>query len=461
MKDLTQGSVWGNLARMSAFLMGSMLVQALYLLADMYWVGKLGKESVAAVGLAANLMALTLALTQMMGVGTTTLISHAAGVKDQARACFVFNQSFWMSIVGGGVLCAIAFFLRHSYCAALAASPETVRLGTSYLVWFIPALFLQFPLIAMGAALRGAGVVKPTVAVLVVTVVLNLVLAPILIFGWITGRVFGVQGAAMATFIALAIGVASMFGYLEIKEKYLGFNRSGLRPDFQLWREVIGIGLPAGAELGILGVYLILVYAVIRHFGAQAQGGFAIGARIMQSLILPAVAVGMANAPIVGQNYSAKQPTRVRQSFWAACWIGSAVMLLLTLLCQLKAEAIVGLFSKQGDVVAVAADYLRTISLTFLATGLIFACVSVFQGFGNTRPAFVSSIIRLFVFALPVFVLQRWPSLTLHHIWLISASSIWVQALANLWFLRREFRSRSILTNEMDRKGEILESQVG
>ena len=264
----------------------------------------------------------------------------------------------------------------------------------------------------------------------------------------------------MATFIALAIGVITMFFYFEIKERYLGLDRSALRPDFRLWRELIGIGLPAGAELGILGVYLILVYAVIRHFGAQAQGGFAIGARIMQSLILPAVAIGMANAPIVGQNYSAKHPARVRQSFWAACCIGSAVMLLLTLLCQLKTEAIVGLFSKQSDVVAVAADYLRTISLTFLATGWIFACVSVFQGFGNTRPPFVSSIIRLFVFALPVFVLLRCPSLTLHHIWLISASSIWVQALANLWFLRREFLRRSILTNEIDSKGEILESQV-
>jgi putative MATE family efflux protein len=442
LKDLTQGSVWGNLMRMSAFLMASMLVQALYLLADMYWVGRLGKESVAAVGLAANLMALTLALTQMMGVGTTTLISHAAGVKNQDRARFVFNQSFLLSIVGGGALCFVAFLLRHPYCAALAASPETVRLGISYLAWFVPALFLQFPLIAMGAALRGAGVVKPTVAVLVVTVVLNLVLAPILIFGWVTGRVFGVKGAAMATFLALAIGVAVMFAYLATKEKYLAFDASVFRPDFALWRETFRIGLPAGAELGILGIYLIVVYVVIRHFGAEAQGGFAIGARVMQSLILPAVAVGMANAPMVGQNYAAHWPMRVRQSFWAACCVGSVMMLLLTVLCQFKSGAIVGLFSKQSDVVAVAAEYLRVISSTFLATGLIFASASVFQGLGNTRPPFLSSIIRLFVFAVPVLLLLRWRGLTLYHIWLISAGSIWIQALTNLCFLRSELRAK-------------------
>lgn len=437
MKDLTQGSVMGNLLRMSAFLMASMLGQALYLLADMYWVGRLGRESVAAVGLAANLMALTLALTQMMGVGTTILISHAAGVKDQERARLVFNQSFVMSIAGGGTLCLLGFLLRHAYCAALAASPETVRLGASYLAWFVPALFLQFPLISMGAALRGAGVVKPTVAALVLTVLVNLVLAPILIFGWWTGHPFGVRGAAMATFFALLLGVAGMFGYFVVREKYLAFDRSGMRPDFGLWSDVFRIGLPAGAELGILGVYLIIVYAAIRHFGAAAQGGFAIGARIMQSLILPAVAVGMANAPIVGQNFSAKRAARIRESFWGACVVASIVMLLLTALCQTKATFLVSLFSKQDDVVAVAAGYLKLISSTFLATGLIFACTSVFQGLGNTRPPFLSSVIRLFVFAIPVMLLPG--RLTLQGIWLISAGSIWVQAIANLWFLRREF----------------------
>jgi putative MATE family efflux protein len=423
---------------MSAFLMASMLGQALYLLADMYWVGRLGKESVAAVGLAANLMALTLALTQMMGVGTTTLVSHAAGVQDRNRARRLFNQSLVLSVAAGGTLCLIAFVLRHAYCQALAASTETVRLGVAYLTWFVPALFLQFPLISMGAALRGAGVVKPTVAVLVLTVLVNLVLAPILIFGWGTGHPFGVQGAAMATLFALGLGVAGMVGYFVVREKYLAFDVSGMRPDFAVWSEVFRIGLPAGAELGILGIYLIIVYAAIRHFGAAAQGGFAIGARIMQSLILPAVAVGMANAPIVGQNFSAKRTMRIRSSFWATCGVGSVVMLLLTALCQTRAVSLVSLFSQQGDVVAVAAGYLRLISLTFVASGLIFACASVFQGLGNTRPPFVSSVIRLFVFAVPVLLLLS--RLTLQDIWIVSAVSIWVQAVANLWFLRREFR---------------------
>jgi len=99
MKDLTQGSVVRHLLHMSAFLAASMVVQTLYLLADLYWVGRLGKEAIAAVGVAGNLTMIVLALTQMLGVGTTTWISQAAGRKDQRQGELVFNQCFRMSIV--------------------------------------------------------------------------------------------------------------------------------------------------------------------------------------------------------------------------------------------------------------------------------------------------------------------------------------------------------------------------
>src|SRR5476651_802943 len=99
MKDLTQGSVIKHLLNMAAFMAVSMLAQTLYLLADLYWVGRLGKEAIAAVGVAGNLMMIVLALTQALGVGTTTLISQAAGRKDQPRAELVFNQSLGMSIL--------------------------------------------------------------------------------------------------------------------------------------------------------------------------------------------------------------------------------------------------------------------------------------------------------------------------------------------------------------------------
>jgi Na+-driven multidrug efflux pump len=177
MKDLTQGSVTRHLVHMSAFLAMSMAVQTLYLLADLYWVGHLGKEAIAAVGVAGNITMIVLALTQMLGVGTTTLIAQAAGRKDQARAELVFNQSFVMSIVIAFALGIVGFLLRPAYCDWLSADATTATLAKAYLLWFLPGLLLQFPLVALGSALRATGIIKPAVGFQVLSVLLNIVLA--------------------------------------------------------------------------------------------------------------------------------------------------------------------------------------------------------------------------------------------------------------------------------------------
>src|SRR2546428_11619751 len=140
MKDLTEGSVTRHLLHMAAFLALSMFVQTLYLLADLYWVGHLGKEAIAAVGVAGNLMMIVLALTQTLGVGTTTLISQAAGEKNQPRAELAFNQSFVLSLVIALALGLCGFLLRDLYCESLSADTVTAGLAKSYLLWFIPAL---------------------------------------------------------------------------------------------------------------------------------------------------------------------------------------------------------------------------------------------------------------------------------------------------------------------------------
>src|SRR5438045_4472170 len=125
MQDLTQGSVTRHLLNMGAFMAVSMLFQTLYLLLDLFWVGHLGKEAIAAVGVAGNLMMIVLALTQMLGVGTTTLISQAAGRKDQPEAERVFNQSFIMSILVALALGIVGFLFRDSYSESLSADPLT------------------------------------------------------------------------------------------------------------------------------------------------------------------------------------------------------------------------------------------------------------------------------------------------------------------------------------------------
>src|SRR5438094_7713783 len=316
MKDLTQGSVTKHLLQMTAFLAISMLVQTLYLLADLYWVGHLGKEAIAAVGVAGNFTMIVLALTQMLGVGTTTLISQAAGRKDQPQAELAFNQSFVMSLMVAAGLGVFSFLLRDFYCESLSADVATASLAKSYLLWFIPGLLLPFPLVALGSALRATGIIKPTVGLQVLSVVLNIVLAPLLIFGIGPWPRLGVTGAALATFISILIADVLMVIYFEKKYHYLRFRFPLFRPRLKTWTKMLHIGVPAGTEFVLLFVYITIVYGIIRGFGPAAQAGFGVGARVMQALFLPVVALSFAVSPVVGQNFGGRLADRVRHAVY-------------------------------------------------------------------------------------------------------------------------------------------------
>src|SRR5438132_2879622 len=326
MKDLTQGSVVRHLLQMTAFLAVSMVVQTLYLLADLYWVGHLGKEAIAAVGVAGNFTMIVLALTQMLGVGTTTLISQAAGRKDQPQAELAFNQSFVMSLIVAAGLGVFSFLLCDVYCESLSADVATASLAKSYLLWFIPGLLLQFPLVALGSALRATGIIKPTVGFQVLSVVLNIVLAPLLIFGIGPWPKLGVTGAALATFISILVGNVLIIFYFETKYRYLRFRFPLFRPQIKIWRAMLRIGVPAGAEFILLFFYIMIVYAIIRGFGPAAQAGFGIGARVMQALFLPVVALSFAVSPVVGQNFGGRQADRVRRSVYVGLAMAAVMM---------------------------------------------------------------------------------------------------------------------------------------
>ena len=422
----------------------SMLVQTLYLLADLFWVGRLGKEAIAAVGVAGNLMMVVLALTQMLGVGTTTLISHAAGKKDQPEAELVFNQSWIMSILVAVALGFFGFLLRDAYCNSISADAATAALAKNYLLWFLPALLLQFPLVALGSALRANGIIKPTVGLQVLSVVINMVLAPLLIFGVGPFPRMGVTGAALASFVAILIADILMIVYFEKKYHYLRFRFSLMRPQIKIWAKMLRIGVPAGTEFILLFFYIMVVYAIIRNFGPAAQAGFGVGARVMQALFLPVVALSFAVSPVIGQNFGGRRADRVRQTVYSAIGIAAAMMLVLTLVAYLWPAPMLRPFSKDPNVIAFGVGYLQIAAFNFVAAGIVFTSSSIFQGIGNTWPPLFSSLTRLFIFIIPAVLLSRMPGFQIKHVWYLSVASQVTQACVNLLLLRRELRRKLV-----------------
>ncbi len=444
MQDLTTGSISRHVLKTTSFMLVTMIFQTLYFLVDLYWIGRLGREAVAAVSIAGNLTFIVLALSQMLGVGTTTLVSHAVGQKDKARALLVFNQAQLLSMVSGVVFVAAGFALRPWYVGALAADGETARLASAFLGWFIPAMGLQFGLVALASALRGTGNFKPGMVVGSATVALNMLLAPLFIFGWGTGVAFGVAGAAVASFISIAIGVAWLATYLFRADAYLRFVRADWKPQWRLWSALLKIGLPAGTEFALIAVYLFIVYGISRPFGAAAQAGFGIGLRIVQAGFMPIVALGFGVAPVAGQNFGAGKPGRVRRAFKDAAWMAVGVMAAFAVLCLLVPAPMVGFFSADPEVIRVGEEYLRILAWSFIGSGVTFVVSSTFQAIGNSVPPLLTSFARLALFAIPAFFVAGLAGFELRWIWYLSTASILVQVVLNLVLLAREFRRKLV-----------------
>jgi len=442
MQDLTTGSLTRHLLKTTSFMLVTMIFQTLYFLIDLYWVGRLGKEAVAGVAIAGNLTFIVLAISQMLGVGVTALISHAVGQKDHDRALLVFNQSQLLSMLVGAIFFVLAMELRMPYVNALGADARTAELAASYLFWFVPAMALQFGIVAMGAALRGTGNFRPGMIVSTASVILNMLLAPFLIFGWVTHRPFGVAGAAMSSLIAVVVATVWLAAYFLPRDSYLKFIVADWKPQLVLWRRMLGIGLPAGAEFGLMAVYLFIVYTVSRRFGSSAQAGFGIGLRIIQAGFMPVVALGFAVAPVAGQNFGARRPDRVRQTFRDAAIMAAGVMVGFMALVQIAAHRMVEFFSPDLQVIAVGSDYLHVLSWTFVMSGIVFVGSSMFQAMGNTVPALIASFTRIVLVAIPAFVFTQMAGFQLRWIWYLSVSAGTVQLILNLALLRREFHRK-------------------
>jgi putative MATE family efflux protein len=442
MKDLTQGSVTRIILEMAGPIAAGMIFQTLYLLVDLYFVAALGDASVAGVGAAGTIMFVVMALTQVLGVGAVALISQAVGRGDRDAANLVFNQSLVLAALAALATLAAGYTVATAYVASITADEAARSQGVIFMRWFLPGLALQFALVVMGSALRGTGIVKPGMIVQMLTVLLNTLLAPIFIAGWLTGRPFGVAGAGLASTVSVAAGIGMLWFYFVKLERYVVFDRSRWRPQLEVWKRMLDVGLPAGGEFALMFVYMAVVYLVIADFGAASQAGFSIGGRVMQAIFLPAMAIAFAAGPIAGQNFGAGRADRVRETLFKALLLNSAVMVAVTILLQWRSGFLIRIFTDEAEVVAVGSDFLRIISWNFFAQGIVFTCSGIFQGLGNTRPALLSSLTRIGLFAPLALVLARREGFELAHVWYLSVATVLIQAALSYGLLQRQFRIR-------------------
>lgn len=442
MRDLTQGSIPRHLGKLAGFMLVGMVFQTLYFLVDLYFVAELGSGAIAGVGLAGNIAFASLALTQTLTVGTTTLVAQALGAKHPREARRVFNQSQVLAMGVGVAFVAATLLGTDAFASTVTADAETAAALRSYLTWFLPSLGVQFLFVAMAAALRGAGEVRAPMLVQVASLVVNILLAPVLIAGWGTGRPLGAYGAGLATFVAVIVGALLLVVFLRRRHEVLTFDFRDWKPDFALWRRMLAIGLPAGGEFMLMFVYSTVIYTVIAQFGADAQAAFGIGMRIIQTGFMPAVAIAFSVSPIAAQNFGARNAGRVRGAMRAGLTSVAAIMLVFTALCHISPMSLVGVFTADANVIAIGTVMLGILSYNFVASGVVLVAGGVFQAIGNTLPSLAASATRMVLFAIPAVWMSRQAGFQLVHLWWLSVGSVLVQMSASLLLLRRELRRK-------------------
>ncbi len=436
MKDLTSGSIPKHILRLAIPMAAGMIFQTMYYLVDLFFVAKLGDATVAGVSSAGNVQFVVMSLTQILGVGTMALIAQAVGRKDRDDANLVFNQSTLLAAACSVLVLVGGLILSPVYMAAVGADAATVDAGSAYLRAYVPGLALQFPLVTMGAALRGTGIVKPTMVVQMLTVGVNIVLAPMLIAGWGTGHPMGAAGAGLASSIAIGLSVVLMTIYFLRLEHYVAFSTALMRLRGAVLKRILAIGVPPGIEFALMFVSTALTYYVIRNFGAASQAGYGIGSRVLQAILMPVMAITFSAAPLAGQNFGAGHFARVRDTFKWAVIYACVPMALLTVVCQIRPDLPIGVFTTEAPVVAVGADFLRIISFNFVATGLVFTCSGMFQALGNTVPSMISSAVRLLSYGLPALWLSSRAGFEIRHIWYLAVAAAAGQAALSVWMLR-------------------------
>jgi putative MATE family efflux protein len=441
-KDLTRGPIAAHLLSQAVPVAVNNLLQVAYYLTDLYFVARLGDSQIAGLSAASTIVFVVVAMTQMTGVAASTLIAQAAGRRDQYEANRAFHQALLMSGTAGVFTLACGYVLVASYMRLVSADEATAQAGVAYLHWFLPGLAMHFAIAPMTAALRGTALIARTMTIHVISIGLNICLAPILVLGWGPAEPMGTAGAGLATTIAtFVMTVLLSFNFIGQKH-FVSFDRRSLCvADMGLWWRMVRIGLPVSGDLVLSFVIFSIAHALISSFGVDAQGGFGIGSRINQVALIPAMAVAFAVAPVAGQNFGARSSARLRSTFQTALLIVTVLAAASMGLCLWQSRSFMQALTTDDQVIELGAEFLQMSCWTFIPQGVVWTCASMFRGFGDTWRGWCSSASRVVTFALPAMIIASTSHMVLNDIWTLYVFSVAVQALLSFMLLRRALES--------------------
>ena len=361
-----------------------MVLESLFAVVDVFWVGRIGTNAVTTVGLTESLMSLVWAIGLGLSLSTTAMVARRIGEKDPSGAAVAGVQSIIIGLAISLLVGVPCLFYAPTLLRLMGASPEVITVGSGYARIALGGSGVIMMLFLNNAIFRGAGDAAIAMRLLWVSNIINLVLDPCLIFGWGPFPKLGVTGAALATFTGRSIGVLYQFYRLLRGTERIRILRNQIRVNLKVLLRLLRVSLTGILQFAIAHTSWIGLVRIVSIFGSTALAGYTIAIRILIFVILPSWGLSNAAATLVGQNLGAKQPERAETSVWRTGFYNMLFLGIIGVIFLLFATPVVRLFTNDPMVVPLAATALRILSYGNIGYAYGMVMLQAFNGAGDT-----------------------------------------------------------------------------
>jgi putative MATE family efflux protein len=405
--DYTTAPVGRAVIMLAVPMVLEMAMESIFAVVDIFWVGHLGADAVATVGLTESMMTLIYTAAMGLSIGATALVARRTGEQDPEGASRAAGQSILLGLGVAAVIAVVGAPNAEALLRLMGASDEIMRTGSGFTRIMLGGNATVLLLFLLNAVFRGAGDAAIAMRVLMLGNLLNIVLGPCFIFGLGPFPEMGVAGAATATNIGRGTAVLYQVVVLTRGKGRVRVGLRHLRLDFGTMKTVLRLsGLGTFQILVGTASYIGLV-RIISVFGSAALAGYTIGIRVIIFALLPAFGLSNAAATMVGQNLGAGRPDRAEQAVWTAARYNMLFLGGVGILFLLAAPIITGIFTADPEVQPMATACLRIVSLGFV----FYACGMVLtQSFNGAGDTWTPTVINLFIFWLWEIPLAWWLS---------------------------------------------------
>jgi putative MATE family efflux protein len=394
-QDFTKGNLNRAILLLAIPMVLEMVLESLFAVVDVFWVGRLGADAVATVGLTESLLSLVVAVGLGLSLSTTAMVARRIGEKDPSGAAVAGVQAIAIGLAISILVGVPCFFCAPRLLQLMGASPQIVATGSGYARIALGGSGAILLLFLNNAIFRGAGDAAIAMRLLWVSNILNLILDPCLIFGWGPFPKLGVTGAALATFTGRSIGVLYQFYRLLRGSERIRILGSQIRLNLDVLVRLLRVSLTGILQFAIAHTSWIGLVRIVSIFGSAALAGYTIAIRIVIFILLPSWGLSNAAATLVGQNLGAKQPERAETSVWRTGFYNMLFLGGIGLFFMIFAEPVVRLFTHDPQVIPLAASCLRIISYGNVGYAYGMVMLQAFNGAGDT---ITPTVVNLFGF---------------------------------------------------------------